>query len=167
MKKFISVILMAALALSLFAACGKTEESKQPEEPAKEEVDMFANSMQKSDPSQDDVFNILLVGSSAFYYQVEEMVGVAKGAGIKMNVYNLYYNGCKLSQIHEWWKTNQANYQMFRTDEFDPTTMESKLVPGLYACGEVLDVDGDCGGYNLQWAWSSGMVAGLSAGGRK
>ena len=50
------------------------------------------------------------------------------------------------------------------TREFDPTTMESKLVPGLYACGEVLDVDGDCGGYNLQWAWSSGRLAGLSAG---
>ena len=51
------------------------------------------------------------------------------------------------------------------TDDFDPATMESKLVPGLYACGEVLDVDGDCGGYNLQWAWSSGRMAGLHAGG--
>ena len=50
------------------------------------------------------------------------------------------------------------------TNEFDPTTMESRLVPGLYACGEVLDVDGDCGGYNLQWAWSSGHLAGKSAG---
>ena len=50
------------------------------------------------------------------------------------------------------------------TGEFDPHTMESKLVPGLYACGEVLDIDGDCGGYNLQWAWRSGRMAGLSAG---
>ena len=50
------------------------------------------------------------------------------------------------------------------TAEFDPVTMESRLVPGLYACGEVLDIDGDCGGYNLQWAWSSGRMAGLSAG---
>ena len=50
------------------------------------------------------------------------------------------------------------------TEEFDPDTMESKLVPGLYACGEVLDIDGDCGGYNLQWAWSSGRCAGTSAG---
>ena len=50
------------------------------------------------------------------------------------------------------------------TSEFDETTMESRLVRGLYACGEVLDVDGDCGGYNLQWAWSSGRLAGLSAG---
>ncbi len=50
------------------------------------------------------------------------------------------------------------------TEQFDPMTMESNLVPGLYACGEVLDIDGDCGGYNLQWAWSSGRCAGLHAG---
>ena len=50
-----------------------------------------------------------------------------------------------------------------QTADFDPMTLESKKVPGLYACGEVLDVDGDCGGYNLQWAWSSGYVAGKNA----
>ena len=47
-----------------------------------------------------------------------------------------------------------------RTEEFDPRTLQSRLVPGLYAAGEVLDIDGDCGGYNLQWAWSSGRLAG-------
>ena len=51
------------------------------------------------------------------------------------------------------------------TSEFCAEPMESKQVSGLYACGEVLDVDGDCGGYNLQWAWSSGRMAGLHAGG--
>ena len=50
------------------------------------------------------------------------------------------------------------------TTEFDPETMESRLVSGLYACGEVLDIDGDCGGFNLQWAWSSGRCAGHAAG---
>ena len=50
------------------------------------------------------------------------------------------------------------------TSEFDETTMESRHVPGLFACGEVLDIDGDCGGYNLQWAWSSGRLAGACAG---
>ena len=50
------------------------------------------------------------------------------------------------------------------TEQFDAATMESRLVPGLYACGEVLDIDGDCGGYNLQWAWSSGCLAGYNAG---
>ena len=51
-----------------------------------------------------------------------------------------------------------------RTAEFDPATLQSRLVPGLYAAGEVLDIDGDCGGYNLQWAWSSGYLAGLLRG---
>ena len=46
------------------------------------------------------------------------------------------------------------------TREFRPETLESKLCPGLFATGELLDIDGDCGGYNLQWAWSSGRLAG-------
>ncbi len=41
--------------------------------------------------------------------------------------------------------------------------MESYLIPGLFLAGEVLDVDGRCGGYNLQWAWSSGYLAGMAA----
>jgi len=56
--------------------------------------------------------------------------------------------------------TAQVTAGGIKTTEFDPHTMESRLVPGLYACGEVLDIDGDCGGYNLQWAWSSGAMAG-------
>ena len=49
------------------------------------------------------------------------------------------------------------------TSEIVPKTMESRLVKGLYFAGELVDVDGTCGGYNLQWAWSSGYVAGLNA----
>ncbi|MBO4927754.1 MAG: aminoacetone oxidase family FAD-binding enzyme [Clostridiales bacterium] len=48
-------------------------------------------------------------------------------------------------------------------DEFCEDSLESLIVPSLYACGEVLDVDGDCGGYNLQWAFSSGIAAGRAA----
>ena len=47
--------------------------------------------------------------------------------------------------------------------EVDPKTLESKLVSGLYIAGEVLDVDGYTGGFNLQIAWSTGMKAGRSA----
>jgi predicted Rossmann fold flavoprotein len=50
-----------------------------------------------------------------------------------------------------------------RLAEVDPSTLESKLIKGLYFCGEILDVDGLCGGYNLQWAWSSGHLAGTNA----
>ena len=53
-----------------------------------------------------------------------------------------------------------------RTAEFRADTLESRLCRGLYAAGEVLDIDGDCGGYNLQWAWSSGRLAGQLRGAR-
>lgn len=49
------------------------------------------------------------------------------------------------------------------TAQFDPVTLESRLIPGLYAAGEVLDVDGDCGGYNLMFAFATGLLAGDAA----
>ena len=49
------------------------------------------------------------------------------------------------------------------TKEINPQTLESNLVTNLFFAGEILDVDGDCGGFNLQWAWSSGAIAGKSA----
>lgn len=50
------------------------------------------------------------------------------------------------------------------TADVNPATMESRRVPGLFFCGEILDVTGNLGGYNLHWAWASGTVAGESAG---
>ena len=52
-----------------------------------------------------------------------------------------------------------------RAEEFDPGTMASKRVPGLYACGEVLDVTGECGGYNLMFAAATGLLAGVALAG--
>lgn len=49
------------------------------------------------------------------------------------------------------------------TEEINPDTLESLLEQGIYFAGEVIDIDGMCGGYNLQWAWSSGYVAGMHA----
>lgn len=50
-----------------------------------------------------------------------------------------------------------------KTDDFDPATLASYRHPWLYACGEALDIDADCGGFTLAWAWKSGMVAGKAA----
>jgi hypothetical protein len=50
-----------------------------------------------------------------------------------------------------------------RVEEVNPRTMESKLVKGLYLCGELLDIDADTGGFNLQAAFSTGYLAGESA----
>lgn len=50
-----------------------------------------------------------------------------------------------------------------RLSEIEPDTMQSRYVKGLYLTGELLDVDGICGGYNLQWAWATGYIAGANA----
>ncbi len=50
-----------------------------------------------------------------------------------------------------------------RTNEIHPDTMESRITKGLYITGELLDIDGVCGGYNLQWAWATGAIAGEAA----
>ena len=47
--------------------------------------------------------------------------------------------------------------------EVNPQTLQSKLVQGLFFCGEILDLNGPCGGFNLQWAFSSGYLAGIKA----
>lgn len=61
------------------------------------------------------------------------------------------------------WKQAQVTVGGVATAEFSAETMESKIVPGMYAVGEVLDIDGDCGGFNLQWAWASGRLAAEAA----
>ncbi len=61
------------------------------------------------------------------------------------------------------WGQAQATAGGVDVKDINPETMESRLVSGLYLCGELLDVDGDCGGFNLQWAWSSGYCAGINA----
>ncbi|WP_426351021.1 NAD(P)/FAD-dependent oxidoreductase [Alloiococcus sp. CFN-8] len=54
---------------------------------------------------------------------------------------------------------SQATAGGVDTHDVNPETLESKLIANLYFCGEILDVDGDCGGFNLQWAWSSAYTA--------
>ena len=49
------------------------------------------------------------------------------------------------------------------TDDIDPRTLESRISPGLYLAGEMLNVHADLGGFNFQWAWSSGWIAGQGA----
>lgn len=61
------------------------------------------------------------------------------------------------------WPSAQVTAGGISTREIDENTMESLLVKGLYFAGEIMDVDGMCGGFNLQWAWTSGFIAGRSA----
>ena len=67
-------------------------------------------------PEQDDVLNILMIGSSGCYYYVEELYGLLEAAGIKANVCNVYYSGCKLYQHYNWWKNKESHYEFFCTN---------------------------------------------------
>lgn len=77
-----------------------------------------------------------------------------------------YYRLCRALKLHITESNPYENAQVSAggvdVKEVEPT-MESKLCPGVYFAGEILDVDGRCGGYNLQWAWSSGYLAGHHA----
>ncbi len=61
------------------------------------------------------------------------------------------------------WNRAQVTAGGVPLSEICPQTLESSRCSGLYLCGELLNLDGDCGGYNLQWAWASGMAAGKAA----
>ncbi len=61
------------------------------------------------------------------------------------------------------WNNAQVTAGGIDVSDINSGTMESKMAEGLYFAGEILDIDGDCGGYNLQWAWSSGYIAGKNA----
>ena len=61
---------------------------------------------------------------------------------------------------HNSWQQAQSTAGGVKLTQVNPKTLESLKVKGLYFAGEILDVDGDCGGFNLQWAWSSGYTAG-------
>lgn len=62
------------------------------------------------------------------------------------------------------WSEAQVTAGGVDVSDINVETMESKIVKGLYFAGEVMDIDGDCGGYNLQWAWATGCIAGTGKG---
>ena len=86
------------------------------------------------------------------------------GGGVDMKV---VARAAKRFELEVTGPENIQNAQVTRgglaVDGFDAMTLASRTAPGLFAAGEALDVDGPCGGYNLHWAWTSGLVAGQSA----
>ena len=145
-------------------------------------VDMFPNE------SKEDLENFFTTHFSMFNYRdiSSSLIGVInkklipiilKDAGIKDihlpcgNIDWKYINRL-LDKFKKWdfncigtngFPNAQVTVGGVDTSEVNNITLESKLVKDLYFCGEILDVHGDCGGFNLQWAWSSGYIAGKSA----
>ena len=96
--------------------------------------------------------------------QCEEMTGCRLTAEAEKNLISLLCDGIPLTVE----KTGPMEKAMaagggVSLKEIDPGTMESKLIKGLYFAGEIMDLVGPCGGYNIQWAISSGRLAGYSA----
>jgi len=79
---------------------------------------------------------------------------------VKKLVYTLKHLALPLSGVRDFRYAEVATGGI-DVAEVDPETMESRSVPGLYFAGEILDVDGDRGGFNFHWAWTTGMRAGI------
>ncbi|HKM39896.1 MAG TPA: NAD(P)/FAD-dependent oxidoreductase, partial [bacterium] len=104
------------------------------------------------------------------------IVTMLKEAGIPLKIPAAQINqaqiNCLASLLASWtfpitdtngWTAAQVTAGGLHQDHICPQTLGSTLLPQLYFAGEIINVDGDCGGYNLQWAWSSGFVAGTAA----
>ncbi|MBO5868070.1 MAG: DUF4886 domain-containing protein [Oscillospiraceae bacterium] len=113
MKKFWYVLIACLLLVAVLCACGGEE--KAPETQPKKDI------MQKEDPAGDDVFNLLMVGHSGCYYYTDELYNVAKAAGVKMRVCNVYYSGCSLENHWKWWQNGEANYDFYIIDDTGKT----------------------------------------------
>ena len=88
---------------------------------------------------------------------LKKLSGIVRDKLIKLLVWTpLTING------HDGFKMAMITRGGVSLKEIDPNTMQSKKIEGLYFCGEVMNLDGPCGGYNLQWAFASGYLAGLS-----
>lgn len=104
------------------------------------------------------------------------IVPLIKDNGMDMSMKAANITRADRSKIQKWlkaftlnitgtrqWNQSQVTAGGVDCSEVDPVTLASTLHPNLFLCGELLDMDGDCGGFNLQWAWSSGYIAGLNA----
>jgi hypothetical protein len=104
----------------------KTETQEEKEEKEKQETK--PDMMQKQDPKDDDVLNILMIGNSYCYYYVEELYGMAEAAGIEMLVCNAYYSGCPLSKHVKFLQNDSPEYILYvsstETPDRPPEGME-------------------------------------------
>lgn len=98
----------------------------------------------------------------------EELAARESAFGILTEKLAAAFDGTDVSAIKNWqldiagikgWRDAQATFGGVALDEIDMDTMESRLVPGLYFAGEIIDAQGPCGGFNLQNAWETGIKA--------
>lgn len=118
MKKLLCFLLVMTLCVGMLCACsGETSQPPETTEPTEGVKKPAMNIYQKSDPSQDETINILMIGNSFCYYYADELVGMAAANGIKLRVCNVYYSGCSITQHYNWWKNGESNYAFITHDE--------------------------------------------------
>lgn len=120
-KRIIAIVACFVVMCALFSGCNtQAQQSTQPTETlntVEETKNMFENSIQKSDPGEDDIFNVLLIGNSGFYYFPEELYGVLTAAGFKARVCVLYVGSSTLQQHWTWLRDGEAKYQYHTVDD--------------------------------------------------
>ncbi len=135
--KFLSLLLATILFCGLLPSCSpslseeinteeikteekkpvKKEETKTEEKVETEEIPEETEEKVYPNPDEDDVMRVLMIGNSFCYYFPDELYEMAKEAGIKMQVCNVYYSGCRLQQHWDWLQDKVANYEFYIRDE--------------------------------------------------
>lgn len=121
-----------------------------------------------SSKTTEDVLSGLMPKKLGTYFITQCSVSPVKSIGsvfdnaIEKLITVIKHGKYKISSVRDFSEA-QVTAGGVAENEIDGETMELKKHKGLYVCGEIADVDGDCGGYNLQWAFSSGAVAGISS----
>ena len=128
----------------------KNQITKNPTQTILENLEtLLASSVSK------EILNICQIDANLRYKQIE---GIKREKLIKTLAWTPF-----TIIGHEGFKNAMITRGGVELKEIDSKTMQSKIIDGLYFCGEVVNIDGPCGGYNLQWSFSSGFLAGKTA----
>ena len=123
MKRSLSFLLaILCLFSALLAGCSSGIEApettvEQIETTEEKEVLSTTEEKEVPDPAADDVLNVLIIGNSFSTYYPDELIRVANAAGVEMNVYSVYYSGCKMAQHWEWNRFKEGHYTLYIYDD--------------------------------------------------
>ena len=123
MKKLLCILLTMIFLCTPLLSCSSSLEPVEEEKETKTETVKKTEEKKKEtkeadpvpDPDEDEVIKILMIGNSFCYYFPDELYGLLENAGYTIDVYNLYYSGCKLNQHWNWYLYDEANYQFIQT----------------------------------------------------
>ena len=157
LRAALSMTLAVATLLALLAGCAVNPGQTDPQTEATQETTLpKQEEIKEVDRNGDSALKILMVGNSFCYYYVEELYALLTERlpeGVQeVEIFNLYYSGCKVDQHFLWWMQKEANYQLFKVDASGRTKMGGEK---LWTLEEAL-AQGDWDYISLQGTVSSG-----------